>query len=76
MTSDATVILLEGNLADPTPARIFVANSGAVSLFRTDGPSDIVEGSVTAIEITALGPGGEVVEDGEVLTLSPFYFEW
>lgn len=76
MAFDATVILLEGDLADPTPARIFVADSGTVSLFRKDGPSDIVEGSATVVEVTGLGQEGQVKPGGEVFSISPFYFEW
>ena len=75
MASPATVILLEGNPSAESPGRIFVARGGTVSLFRKDD-GDVIEGWVEMTEVTALGAEGEIAADGEVLKLSPFYFEF
>ncbi len=76
MDSDATVILLEGDLQSEVADRIFVANSGDLALFRNDGPSDTIEGSATLVEVTELGAEGLAMTGGEELALSPFYFEF
>ena len=47
-----------------------------MTLFREDGPSDILEGSLRMREVTSLGEGAEATSEGEVIQLEPFYIQW
>jgi hypothetical protein len=72
-----TAILLEGDVASGELARVFVADAGKVRLTRLDDPRDRVEATNLRFrEVTALGPGAALVEDGQVARIAGVSFEW
>lgn len=76
MAEDAMLILLQGDLTKTAPERIWLASGGGtITLYREDGPKDILEGSASFVEVNGFGQGASSVP-AQIVQLAPFYFEW
>ena len=75
MTNSVTAVLLEGDLGQATPQRIYVAHAGMVTITREEKPIDILQGAFSLTEVTGLGPGAMVAATTSTIDLAPFDFE-
>jgi hypothetical protein len=75
MTNNVTAVLLEGDLGQVTPQRVYVAHAGMVTITREEEPIDILEGAFSFTEVTGLGPGAMVAANASTIDLAPFDFE-
>jgi hypothetical protein len=75
MTNSVTAVLLEGDLGQATPQRIYVAHAGMVTITREEKPIDILEGAFSFTEVTGLGPGAMVAATTSTIDLASFDFE-
>lgn len=73
----AVLVLLAGDPTVETPARIYVAEAGSVTLIRNDGGTDtIVAHDLQFREVDGLGSGASVVASGEVVRIAQLVFDW
>jgi hypothetical protein len=75
MDDEMTGFLVE-NAENVSISKIYIATEGSIRLTRMDGPSNLIEGDMSFVEITGADSTAVIRENGEAVKINDIYFEW